>query len=268
METATNKNLWFCFFAREYEGPEPAFFDASQFEWARLLEQQYPVIRKALEALMENNDAALKPYFDEAIQYPPKNWKTIGFYFWGKKNHDTCDRFPEVYNVLKQIDGLVSASFNLLEPHSHIKAHFGDTNAVYRAHLGIKIPAGLPQCGFSVMGESRQWEEGKVLVFLDANWHEAFNESDGKRYILLLDIIRPEFKRRKNLILAQILAILSIYYVMALHPVITKITQRIPVWVGAVILVPLTLVWYIYRPVQNRINFPKMLRRFKGGQGN
>jgi aspartyl/asparaginyl beta-hydroxylase (cupin superfamily) len=102
------------------------------------LTSNYATIRKELEPLMDVNNVDLKPYFDDDIQFPPKNWKTIGFYFWGKKNEKTCERFPKTHEILSQLPGIVSASFNMLEPQSHIKPHFGDTNAVYRAHLGIK----------------------------------------------------------------------------------------------------------------------------------
>jgi aspartate beta-hydroxylase len=38
----------------------------------------------------------------------------------------------------------------------------------------------------------REWEEGRAWVFDDTIEHEAWNESDRTRVILLFDIERPE----------------------------------------------------------------------------
>jgi len=244
-QTITHK-LWYGVYGKEYVGSEPAFFDAQQFEWAKTLTSNHEVIVEELAPLMHEKNTDLKPYFDDDIQFPPKNWKTIGFYFWGKKNRKVCRRFPKTEAILKQIPGLISASFNMLEPNSVIKPHFGDTNAVYRAHLGIKIPTGLPDCGFVVKGESRPWKEGELLIFLDANVHEAFNKSPHRRYILLIDVLRPEFIKQKTNVCSNVLAMLSLYYILALHPSFIRIAKKFSERVIDGILYPIKMLWIIY----------------------
>jgi hypothetical protein len=258
--------LWFGVYGREYEGKEPAFFDESEFEWTGILKNSFPEIRAALEPLMQDGDGELKPYFDEVLQYPPRNWKTIGFYFWGKKDYENLKRFPGMARVLSRIPGLVTASFNMLEPHSRIRPHFGETNAVYRVHLGVKVPAALPSCGFTVKGESRSWEEGGLLVFLDANVHEAFNDTDERRYILLLDIMRPEYARQKRKICIQALSMLSLYFVIAHIPrfpiaTLHKNAHRIPPWfTNWILLAPFKLIWNVYWPIHQKVNLKKIFR--------
>ncbi len=260
----TDNKLWYGVYGEEYLGDEPAFFDDINFEWAGFLKANYPLIKETLTPLMHENNTDFKSYFDENIQYPPLNWKTIGFYFWGKKNHQNAKRFPEIEQVFNRIPGLISASFNLLEPHSQIKPHFGDTNAVFRVHLGIKIPAGLPDCGFTVKGETKAWEEGNLLVFLDANVHEAFNHSDERRYILLLDIIRPEFAAQKKQVCVKVLSMLSLYFILSCIPAfavfIYRYAQKIPNWLIDFILLPVILFWHIYLPIQQRINVKKIFQ--------
>jgi aspartyl/asparaginyl beta-hydroxylase (cupin superfamily) len=85
----------------------------------------------------------------------------------------------------------------------------------------------LPNCGFKVSGECRPWEEGKLLVFLDANVHEAFNNSNERRYILLLDILRPEFENKKKAVCVKILAMLSLYYALSLHPSFMRVAKKV-----------------------------------------
>ncbi len=138
------------------------------------------------------------------------SWKTMPLMTWGVKFHKNICNFPITTEVLKQIPGLVSVSFNLLENNSEIKEHFGETNASIRVHLGLYIPDKLPDVGFKVSGVSRSWEEGKVLVFCDGHEHSAWNYSNKDRYILLLDIIRPEFIHKKRLICGNVLASLSL----------------------------------------------------------
>lgn len=246
MQNTNKVKAWYGIYGKEYVSNEPAFFNAEDFDWAKTLTDNYETILHELKPLMHESNTDLKPYFDDGLQYPPKNWKTIGFYFWGRRNHKTCKRFPKTNNILKTIPGLISASFNMLEPHSHIKPHFGDTNAVYRVHLGIKIPEGLPNCGFKVSGEDRAWEEGKLLIFLDANVHEAYNHTAQRRYILLLDIVRSEFAEKKYNVCSHVLGMLSLYYIISLHPVLIKITKNLPDSIINVFLYPVKYIWRLY----------------------
>ena len=56
-------------------------------------------------------------------------------------------------------------------------------------HLPLIVPKG---CWLRVGNETREWEEGKLLIFDDSFEHEAMNPSGELRIILLFDIWRPE----------------------------------------------------------------------------
>jgi hypothetical protein len=243
----TQKDLWFGVYGREYDVDEPAFFDDSVLPFADMLKAAYPVIRQELEPLMQDSNTDLVPYFDNTLQYPPKNWKTIGFYSWSRRQ-DNLDNHPELSRMLKKIPGLLTASFNLLEPQSRIMPHFGESNATYRIHLGIKVPAGLPECGFKVKEEVRPWQEGEMLVFLDANKHEAFNNTNKRRYILLLEVIRPEFGHLWREVCIRSLAVLTLYYVLSKIPFlplkgIASISNRVPRFIQNLACYPLKVLW-------------------------
>lgn len=246
---------WYGIYGKPYNGSEPAFFQAEGFDWAKFVEENSETIIGEMNSLIQHHTNLLQPYFDGNLQSASTNWKTIGFYFWGKKNHNICRLFPKTNSILNRIPGLVSASFNCLEPQSLIKPHFGDTNAVFRCHLGIDIPDSLPQCGFTVKGVSRGWEKGKLLIFLDAYTHSAFNQTQYPRYILLMDVVRPEFLSRKKRVCAKVLAMLSLYFISAKLPFIQNTVKRFPPLLIDVFLMPLIWLWYLYLPVQNTINF-------------
>jgi aspartate beta-hydroxylase len=50
------------------------------------------------------------------------------------------------------------------------------------------VPAG---CGFRVGADVREWRKGKAWVFDDSIEHEAWNDSDQSRIILIFDIWNP-----------------------------------------------------------------------------
>lgn len=242
-------SIWYGINMKPYIGNEPSFFDSKDFDWARKIENNWQIILNEISPLMQDNNTNLKPYFDEKLQFPAKNWKTIGLYFWGKRNHKVCNLFPNTEQILKNIPGFVGASINLLEPNSTILEHFGDTNAIFRCHLGLNIPGKLPECGMKVREDLRDWENGKVIIFLDAYNHTAFNNTQNKRFVLLFDIIRPEFKKKSRHICTYVLSMLSIYFFLSKAPKLTKFAF----YLRKLIIIPFYVIWNIYLPIHNKL---------------
>jgi aspartyl/asparaginyl beta-hydroxylase (cupin superfamily) len=249
-----NNYIWYGLFGEPYKGIEPAFFNTENLSWTKILENNAQTIIDELKVVFQEKNGILKPYFSEDMQSKKNNWRTIGFYFWGKKNHAINKMFPKTSRILKQIPNIISASINMLEAHSEIKPHFGDTNAIYRCHFGLQIPEGLPLCGFKVENEWRRWEEGKILVFLDAYTHSSINDTDKNRFILLIDVIRPEFVDNKTKICSFVLTMLTMYRISEVFPVIKKLAN-LPAWALKIMFSPLQLLWLLYVPIQNRIGF-------------
>ncbi|MBA4241008.1 MAG: hypothetical protein C0448_09795 [Sphingobacteriaceae bacterium] len=193
--------LWFSLYDRGvYKGDEPSFYETEDISFAQLIEENYPTIKKELENYLTQHQ--LQTYFNSSMVEEHGTWKTISLEWWGIKFYENYQYFPKTLSIINSIDGLVSASFNKLEPRGKIKPHCGDTNGIYRCHLGLEIPDKIPVCGFRVREEWRSWEEGKVLVFVDAVNHEAINLSERNRFIFSFDVIRPEFKNKSNYICA------------------------------------------------------------------
>jgi aspartyl/asparaginyl beta-hydroxylase (cupin superfamily) len=81
-----------------------------------------------------------------------------------------------------------TAFFSMLQPRTRIPPHTGVTNARLVCHVPLVIP---PGCGFRVGSETRQWVPGKAWVFDDTIEHEAWNDGDEPRYILIIDLWNP-----------------------------------------------------------------------------
>ena len=53
------------------------------------------------------------------------------------------------------------------------------------------VPSPAEACGIKVGGITAHWHEGESMVFDDTFEHSVWNESDGTRVVLFLDILRP-----------------------------------------------------------------------------
>jgi len=185
------------------------FSDPADFEWTPLLETNYQTIYDEVMTFFENHQKDFYPYFSDELMNAPGKWRSFGFYFWGMRaSKSTCANFTKTLSLLKSIPGIVSASISIMEPESEIKPHYGDTNAIYRCHYGLVIPSALPDAGFQAGYEQRSWEQGKFLIFNDAAYHKAWNHTSQNRIILILDVIRPEFRNRTLWICARVHSIL------------------------------------------------------------
>jgi aspartyl/asparaginyl beta-hydroxylase (cupin superfamily) len=82
-----------------------------------------------------------------------------------------------------------TAFFSVLDSHTRIPPHTGVTNTRLTVHLPLIVP---PGCQFRVGGETRDWREGTAWVFDDSIEHEAWNDSDVPRGILIFDVWNPQ----------------------------------------------------------------------------
>ena len=197
--------LWFSIYDRNvYNGDEPSFYDTQHIAFTKLIEDNYAIIKTELENYLKHHQ--LQAYFNSTMVENQGSWKTISLKAWGINFYENYKHFPQTLTLINSINGLVSASFNKLEPQAKIHPHCGDTNGIYRCHLGLEIPDRVPHCGFRVKEKWKSWEEGKLLIFVDANNHEAINLTSKNRYIFLFDVVRPEFKPYKNYISGTVLS--------------------------------------------------------------
>ncbi len=176
-----------------------------------------------------------------------KSWSAITSLFWGLKISNEFDKkCPKMDKLLKQIPGLVSVTISRLSANSKIGEHEGDTNGIMRCHIGIEIPGVLPECGFKVNGESQSWENGKCLIFNDAYKHSAWNNTDKRRIIIIMDVIRPEFMNKKTLICASILA-RHVSYIYNK----TTIINKMPVFMKTLLFGFVMMIVIIGKPIYN-----------------
>jgi len=94
--------------------------------------------------------------------------------------------------------------FSILKAGKRIPPHTGVTNIRSIVHLGLIVPQG---CGFRVGGEVREWREGEAFVFDDTIEHEAWNDSDEDRAVLILDCWNPHLSPAEQDMILKMFAI-------------------------------------------------------------
>ncbi len=226
--------MWFSIydFSFNYKGTEPPFIDPDQFKWANDLKLHASEIRNELASYLDSHQ--LQSYFNSSMVSKRNSWRTIALKTWTIELYKNQNKFPVTTSLINKYPEIISASFNLLEPNSKILPHCGDTNAIYRCHLGLVIPAQLPECGFRVKDDTRPWKNNEWLVFMDAYNHEAWNNSEQERYIFLIDVMRPEYAAKKKYVRSTVLTSLFIQkraekykFLLTSHPALIKFSARI-----------------------------------------
>lgn len=155
--------------------------------------------------------------------------------------------FPLTMQIFNHIPDVLSIGFNILEPRSKIKPHCGDTNAVYRCHLGLQIPQNYTACVMKVQDQEMNWANGKLIAFEDALLHEAWNDSDEIRIILIFDILKPTYKKDKLKICATILASFYLQQLGNLVPKLYHVNRKI----FKILLFPFVLFLRFAIPIRN-----------------
>ncbi|MCB0380727.1 MAG: aspartyl/asparaginyl beta-hydroxylase domain-containing protein [Flavobacteriales bacterium] len=198
--------LWFSIYdEKRYQGDEVAFYNPSDYDWAEIVLKNKDIIINEFKQTI-NSQKLFDPYFNYLFSTTDGGWKTIGLKFWSINNYKNQQYFPEITKIINNIPGLISASFSKLEANSEIIPHNGDSNGFYRCHLGLDIPGKLPNCGFEVKGEQKSWGNGELLIFCDALYHRAWNNTENERYIMIFDIVRKEFEPQQNKLITTVLA--------------------------------------------------------------
>jgi aspartyl/asparaginyl beta-hydroxylase (cupin superfamily) len=206
LQPTKSKSLkpWYVASGQPYDGNDPCFFDPRDFPWVQRIEAEWETIRDELDRLLQEQGDSLVPYFNPTLVSKAGGWKTFTLFFWNLKFWSNCRKCPKTTKLLQSIPHMIGASFTMLEPGVAVTPHHGDTNAIARAHLGLSIPGRLPECGLEVGGEQRSWSNGKVELFCDAHVHTAWNHTPHRRFILIIDVMRPEYAHLTNRVCLRI----------------------------------------------------------------
>jgi len=178
------------------------FFDRAEFPWLTPIEAATEAIRAEFLQVLNAEDGFM-PYITYADDVPLNQWaelnnssKWTAFHLYkkGEVVLENAAKCPVTMALLEhtpkpdQPGRTPAAMFSLLKPKTRIPPHTGVSNVRLVTHVPLIIPAG---CGFRVGNQTREWVPGKAWVFDDTIEHEAWNDSDKLRVVLIFDIWHP-----------------------------------------------------------------------------
>ncbi|MHB8528723.1 MAG: aspartyl/asparaginyl beta-hydroxylase domain-containing protein [Caulobacteraceae bacterium] len=204
------------------ELPQRQFYERGEFPWLTELEAKTDTIRDELSGVI-HDDHALRPYVRSDATRPPKefgdlrdsrDWSAFFLIEDGAVVADAAARCPRTMEALSavplaQTPGRTpSVLFSLLRPKTRIPPHTGMINTRLICHLPLIVPGG---CALRVGNEVRPWIKGEALIFDDTIEHEAWNDSDELRVVLLFDIWRPELSPAERGLVSALLTAVDTY---------------------------------------------------------
>ena len=202
--------------------PNVQFYDRAEFPWLDDVEAETDAIRSELLEVMRDPTAfspyvtgnANRPRKDEQGMLDNPDWSA--FFLWknGEPVAANAQRCPRTLHALRNAplakvpNRSPSILFSLLKPGTHIPPHNGLVNTRLICHLPLVVPGG---CRFRVGNEVREWSVGKAWAFDDTIEHEAWNDSDHTRVILLFDVWRPELTAEERDLVVQLFEAIDAY---------------------------------------------------------
>lgn len=182
--------------------PQQAWYPPAQFSWVAEFEAAVPYMRREIEQVLAD-DQGLEPYVQEQAERASRGHSLLNdarwsaFHLWkeGERVEENAARCPQTMRLLDlpPIPKIQARSpmalISILKPGTHIPPHTGMLNTRLICHIPLVVPKG---CRLRVGGETREVVEGQAMIFDDSIEHEAWNEGDSNRAVLLFEIWRPE----------------------------------------------------------------------------
>lgn len=179
----------------------PVRWAPNDFTWGRHVEAAWPVIKREVEAYLAAGTmphtaevSGLDPDSEEGQGAAPVTrgaWRTVILEFFGAALEDNTQHFPDTMAALRKVRGMTSIGFTAFDPHSHLDVHVGPNKGALRYQLPVIVPGGPGACRIRVADEMISWREGEAVVFDLSVEHEAWNDSDGVRVLLMIEVPTP-----------------------------------------------------------------------------
>jgi len=206
------------------ELPSIPFLDPEDVPWLTELEAGFGVVRQEAQAVFAGGLDGFAPYVANAPGTPLNQWAELDhstdwgaffLYRHGRRNEANCARMPGTAALLDRLPLLKltgrapNAFLSRLAPRTRIPPHNGVTNARVTVHLPL-----LRACVW-VLGGGGETGKGVVATAwaLDETFeHEAWNNSDQPRLILIVDGWNPLLEPAERDYLAAALAAYDGHY--------------------------------------------------------
>jgi len=198
--------------------PAIPFYEREDFPWLSEVEAATDTIREELRQLLEAQAKEFRPYLSQPMgaqaEYAP-TWNAYFLWKDGNKVEEHCGQCPQTVRVLErlplaEVPGFApTVFFSTLDAKSGIPPHTGATNTRLIVHLPLIVPE---NCWFRVGNQRREWRIGEALIFDDTIEHEAWNDSDRLRVLLIFDIWNPYLSETERQLIGTLMDAFQEHY--------------------------------------------------------
>jgi hypothetical protein len=191
--------------------PQTPWYPREMFPWVAELETAVPQMRAEIERVLAD-ERGVEPYVQEEARRASRghsllndaSWSAFHLFRAGERVEENAARCPLIMRLLEVLPIPVierrspMALISILKPGTHIPPHHGMINTRLICHIPLVVPKG---CRLRVGAETREVVEGQAMIFDDSFEHEAWNDGDAVRAVLLFEIWRPEISEDEKVAL-------------------------------------------------------------------
>ena len=164
--------------------------DVQDFPWVKAFEDSIDEIAGEFEAVSKRHKDEIHAYKYAGLE--GDFWKSFQFVTRHREIPECEAMCPKTTALLKTIPHYPSfrdAMFSILDGGGVIQPHRDVSNVFLTMHLPLIAPGN----GFiEVGGLRREWRKGEAMIFDSSYHHQAQNNSDEVRVVLLVDFLHPE----------------------------------------------------------------------------
>eukprot|EP00667_Euglena_gracilis_P008637 EG_transcript_8751 len=168
-----------------------------RFVWAKVLQDEWQTIRDELQAVIGIGEQQLEALGSVSWRPHPVfssyglGWKTLGLCESGLWDEFNTALFRKTCALIRKSGVQVMQAFFAKMPgKSEIRPHSDETNIAITAQLGLIIPEN--ECHINCGDVRHDWRNGEWIMMDTSFIHEAYNESEKDRYVLILRVWHPD----------------------------------------------------------------------------
>ena len=198
------------------------FADPGDFDWIPTVEAAFEDIRSEAGGLLAEQTEfsayltsdGSRPAYDLHGLKNSEDWGAFYLWYNGEPVKENQARCPKTTEVMENLPLVFSGKrcpnvlFSRLKPGSRIPPHHGMINTRLICHLPLIVPR---RCGFRVGNDVREWVPGKVWLFDDTVEHEAWNDSDEDRILLIFEVWKPGLTDSEKNFMTRLLEAVDTY---------------------------------------------------------
>ena len=142
-----------------------------------------------------------------------RDWRMFIIKAYGVEVPENQARCPALAAIVATAPEVLSASISYMAPKKHIPTHRGPFRGVLRFYLGLSMPRladGRLGAVLKVADREYRLQDGDCMLWDDTYPHEAWNESDQVRAVLLLDVWRPGMPTDMELLSRALISIVRV----------------------------------------------------------